>query len=107
MTMQASPRSTWVRKVAVVVFIIATLLSALFGLRTYGSFLLLRSAYEAGAPRTGSIRPWMTLTYIAAAYRTLNSVLVEHLGLPSGTDPNASLRRPGSLRTRIPSASSA
>ena len=92
MTMQASPRSTWTRKVAVVVFVIATLLTVLFGLRTYSSFLLLRSAYEAGAPRTSSIRPWMTLAYVAAAYRTPNSVLIDHLGLPPGTDPNASLK---------------
>jgi len=92
MTMQVSPPSTWVRKVAVVVFIIAMLQSVLYGLRTYGSFLLLRSAYEAGAPRTGSIRPWMTLAYVAAAYRTPNSVLMEHLGLAPGTDPNASLK---------------
>ena len=92
MTMRASPRSTWARKVAVVTFILATLPSVLFGLRTYGSFLLLRSAYEAGAPRTSSIRPWMTLAYIAAAYRTPNGVLLEHLGLPPATDPNASLK---------------
>jgi hypothetical protein len=92
MSMQASPRFTWGRKVAVIVCIIATLLSGLFGLRTYGSFLLLRSAYEAGAPRTSSIRPWMTLAYVAAAYRMPNSVLIDHLGLPPGTDPNDSLK---------------
>ena len=66
--------------------------SVLFGLRTYVSSLLLRSAYEAGAPRTGSIRPWMTLAYIAAAYRTPNSVLLERLGLPPATNPSASLK---------------
>ncbi len=92
MTMQASPRSNRTHKVAVVVFIVATLPTVLFGLRTYGSFLLLRSAYEAGAPRTSSIRPWMTLDYVAAAYRMSNSVLINRLGLSPGTDPNDSLK---------------
>jgi membrane protein DedA with SNARE-associated domain len=92
MSMRASPRFTWGRKVAVIVCIVATLPTVLFGLRTYGSFLLLRSAYEAGAPRTSSIRPWMTLAYVASAYRMPNGVLIEQLGLPRGTDPNASLK---------------
>lgn len=92
MTVQASPRFTWARKVAIVVFVMTTLPTVLFGLRTYGSFLLLRSAYEAGAPSTSSIRPWMTLAYVAAAYRTQNSVLTDHLGLPQATNPTTSLK---------------
>jgi hypothetical protein len=55
--------------------------AAFFGLRTYGSFMLLRSAYEAGAPMTSSIRPWMTLQYVATTYRTSNAALIERLGL--------------------------
>src|SRR3990172_4520002 len=92
MTKQTSPRSKWVRRVAGVVFVIAALPTTLFGLRTYGSFLLLRSAYEAGAPRTSSIRPWMTLSYVAATYRTSAAALIEHLGLTSETAPNTSLK---------------
>ena len=91
MTMKTSRRSNWVRGIAVGVVVVAALLTVLFGLRTYGSFLLLRSAYETGAPRTSSIRPWMTLAYVAAAYRTPNSVLAEHLGLPRETNPDTSL----------------
>ena len=92
MTMQASPRSAWVRKVAIVLFVVTTLPTVLFGLRTNTSYLLLRSAYNAGAPSTSSIRPWMTLAYIAAAYRTPNSVLLDHLGLPQATNPTTSLK---------------
>jgi hypothetical protein len=88
---QIIPRPEWTRPVAVVVLAVATLTTVLFGLRTYASFLLLRSAYEAGAPMTSSIRPWMTLGYVAATYRTPNAALVEGLGLPSGTDLNTSL----------------
>lgn len=66
--------------------------AALFGLRTYGSFMLLRSAYAAGAPMTSSIRAWMTLQYVASTYRTSNAALIERFGLTPGTDPNASLK---------------
>jgi len=48
------------RRIALAVFVVAALSSVLFGLRSFGAFRLLRSAYEAGAPATSSIRPWMT-----------------------------------------------
>jgi len=66
--------------------------AAFFGLRTYGSFMLLRSAYAAGAPMTSSIRAWMTLQYVASTYRTSNAALIERLGLAPRTDPNTSLK---------------
>jgi membrane-associated protein len=85
-------KSKRIRRIATVVFLIAILPTLFFGLRTYGSFRLLRSAYEAGAPMTSSIRGWMTLKYVAATYHTPDATLVEHLGLPSGTDTNTSLK---------------
>jgi hypothetical protein len=63
---QTSSRSDLMRRIAIVIFVAAMAPTVLFGVRTYGSFLLLRSAYEAGAPTTSSIRPWMTLSYVAA-----------------------------------------
>jgi membrane protein DedA with SNARE-associated domain len=92
MTIEPFRRINWVRGLAAGVFVVATLLTVLFGLRTYGSFLLLRSAYDTGAPRTSSIRPWMTLAYVAAAYRMPNAVLIEHLELPAATNPDSSLK---------------
>jgi membrane protein DedA with SNARE-associated domain len=86
------PRLDWIRRVAVALLIAATLASALLGIRTYRSFLLLRSAYDAGAPATSSVRPWMTLDHIAAAYRVPEAALVERLALAPGTDPKTSLR---------------
>ena len=68
------------------------LVSTLLGMRTYRSFLLLRSAYDAGAPMTSSIRPWMTLDCIAATYRIPEVALVERLELTPATDPDATLR---------------
>jgi len=97
-------RSNRVRLVAAVVFAATALSAAFFGLRTYGSFLLLRSAYEAGAPMTSSIRAWMTLGYIAATFRTSDSALIERLGLAPGTDPNASLKSLGEQEGVSPSA---
>ncbi|HVC11559.1 MAG TPA: DedA family protein [Burkholderiales bacterium] len=80
------------RWIAIAVFAAAALSSALFGLRTYGSFRLLRSAYEAGVPMTSSIRPWMRLDYVSATYHASERALVERLGLSSKTDPHTSLR---------------
>lgn len=85
-------QSRLTRRVALTVLVVASLTTLWFGLRTYGSFLLLRSAYEVGAPRTSSIRAWMTLDYVAATYRIPATALAERLGLPSGTDPRANLK---------------
>jgi hypothetical protein len=50
MTMQITKfPSRWLRRIGVLVFVVAALLTVFFGLGTCGSFLLLRSAYEAGA----------------------------------------------------------
>lgn len=92
-----------VRRIAAIVFLIATVPTVLFGLRTYGSFRLLRSAYEAGAPMTSSIRPWMTLQYVAAAFRTHETALVTALELPASTDPNTSLKTLADRATVAPS----
>lgn len=85
-------RSNRIRRMAVGFFIAATLASALFGIRTYRSLLLLHSAYDVGSPMTSSIRPWMTLEYVAAAYHVPEAALVERLELTPGADPGTSLR---------------
>ena len=72
--------------------LIAALATGVFGLRSYHSFLLLHSAYEAGAPDVASIRPWMTLRYVAETYRVPEAALIARLGLPAETVPDASLR---------------
>lgn len=79
-------------RIAVAVLVLATLPTVLFGLRTYNSLLLLRSAYEAGAPLTSSIRPWMTLRYVATRYQISETSLIIRLKLPSETEPNTSLK---------------
>ena len=67
-TKQITRKSNRARRIAAIVFLIAAVPTVFFGVRTYGSFRLLRSAYEAGAPMTSSVRGWMTLKYVAATY---------------------------------------
>jgi len=95
-------RSRRIRRLALVLFVLVAFPALWFGLRTYGSFLLLRSAYEAGAPATSSIRPWMTLNYVAVAYRTPAALLTERLGLPSETDANTTLKTIAEQRGQSP-----
>jgi membrane protein DedA with SNARE-associated domain len=81
-----------IRRTALLIFVLALLPALICGVRTYRTFLLLRSAYEMGAPMTSSIRGWMTLDYVAANYRTPQLVLIERLGLAPATDGGTSLR---------------
>ena len=85
-------RFQWQRLVLFTLFVIAALTAAMFGLRTYRSFLLLRSAYELGVSDVGSVRPWMTLDYIAPTYRVPGTALAERLGLPPDIDPKTTLK---------------
>ncbi len=85
-------RFHWWGPVLLTLFALAALSALMFGLRTYRSFLLLRSAYKLGAPDVSSVRPWMTLDYVARTYRVPETALAEGLGLPSGIDPKTTLR---------------
>jgi len=86
------PRAGWRRRVAVAAFVLAAFAAAFFANRTYRSFELLQSAYAVGAPKTGAIRAWMTLKYVAATYPIPADTLREALGLLAGTDPDTSLK---------------
>jgi membrane-associated protein len=85
-------RFHWQRAVLLALFALAACAVIIFGLRTYRSLLLLRSAYEVGAPDLGSVRPWMTLEYVARTYRVPVTALAKRLGMPSDIDPNTTLR---------------
>lgn len=76
----------------VVVIALSAVASIFFGLRSYSSFLLLRSAYEVGRPQLSSLRAWMTLDHVAAAYRVPEDELIAHLKLPPGTNRNETLK---------------
>jgi len=79
------------RRLLVALVVVTTAATIFLGMRTWGTFTLLRSAYEAGVPQTSSVRPWMTLRYVAATYRVPEAALREELRLPADTDPDTTL----------------
>jgi membrane protein DedA with SNARE-associated domain len=85
-------RSTWTHRLALAALIAAALASAFFAIRTYRSFQLLQSAYAVGAPKTSSVRGWMTLRYVAGTYRIAEAALREGLALAPDTDADKSLK---------------
>lgn len=80
------------RLILLAVIALSALASLFFGLRSYGSYLLLRSAYEAGRPQVSTLRPWMTLDHVAATYRVPLNELLPRIGLPPDTGRNESLK---------------
>jgi membrane protein DedA with SNARE-associated domain len=74
------------------VAVLAALATLWFGMRSYRTFLLLRSAYELGMPQASSVRAWMTLRYIAATYRIPPDLLLARLNLPATSSLDLSLR---------------
>ena len=90
--MVMSARRPLQRRLILALCAIATLATGIFGIRTYNSLLLLRSAYAAGAPEVSSIRPWMTLRYVAETYHVPQAALIARLDLPAETVPDTSLK---------------
>ncbi len=84
--------SVRVRRIALWLSLVLVLPTILFGVRSVGSFRLLRSAYEAGAPKTSSIRGWMTIAYVAGVYHIPATDLRDRLGLPSNVGVDVTLK---------------
>src|SRR5450759_1536627 len=80
------------RHILVAVIALSALASIFFGLRSYSSYLLLRSAYEAGRPQVSSLRAWMTLDHVATTYRVPLNELLPRLGLPPDASRDESLK---------------
>lgn len=85
-------RLPWRCAIVLTVIVVSTIAMAVFAGRTYRSFVFLRSAFETGAPMTASIRPWMTLDYVANSYRIPTGVLVGRLALTPDVDPGKTLK---------------
>ena len=88
----AAAMSAYRGRILFVVIALSALTSLFFGLRSYNSFLLLRSAYEAGRPQVSSLRAWMTLDHVATSYRVPLNELLPRLGLPDDTRRDESLK---------------
>lgn len=91
-TTAAGARRRWPTRLLVLLVVLVAAATAMLGLRTYRAFTLLSSAYEAGVPETSSVRPWMTLRFVATAYRVPEAALLEHLGLGPQTHPDTTLK---------------
>jgi len=87
----SAARGRWARQILLALFALATLPTVIFGLRAYHSLLLLRSAYELGAPSVSDIRPWMTIRYVAGTHRVPEGALIGRLGLAPETHPDTTL----------------
>src|SRR4029450_2373796 len=85
-------RSPQSRRAALFLTVLAALSSVWFGMRTYSSFVLLRSAYQVGMPQSSSVRGWMTIRFVATVYRVPESFFIAHLGLPPDISSDTSLK---------------
>lgn len=85
-------QSPWMRRLGLVLCVIMALSTLLFGLRTHGSFLLLRSAYQVGVPQSSSIGAWMTLRYVATTFGVPDALLITRLGLQLDTSLETTLK---------------
>lgn len=81
-----------IRRTALAVATLAALCTAVFGVRSYRTYLLLQSAYEVGMPQVSAVRAWMTLRYLALTYRVPEARLLSRLSLPPATPLDSSLR---------------
>ena len=80
------------RRFLIAIIILSAAASLFFGLRSYGSFLLLRSAYQVGVPQLSNLRAWMTLDYVAMTYRLPVAELKSRLSLPPDSPRDESLK---------------
>jgi membrane protein DedA with SNARE-associated domain len=89
--LSTGPRNRVWRVAAMVLLVGGLLATWQFGWRSYGSFLVLRSAYEVGAPATSTLRGWMTLDYVSSIYDVPLDKLKAGLGVPADTSGNTPL----------------
>jgi membrane protein DedA with SNARE-associated domain len=86
------PSRKALRIVLLVTLTAALALTALFGLRSFRTLLLLQSAQQTGLAETSALRGWMTLRYVADTYRIDDDALIEALRLPPDLDRRTTLR---------------
>lgn len=83
--------SRWAVRLLVVLAVLSAAAAAFLGMRTVRTYALLVSAYEVGRPDLSNVRPWMTLRYVAAAYRVPEPELRAELAVPVASSPDTTL----------------
>jgi membrane protein DedA with SNARE-associated domain len=89
---RARSRGGWPHSLRMLLYALVLLVVAIFSLRTYWSYELLRSAYAVGVPALSNVRGWMTLRQVGQTYRIPAQTLAQRLELPAQTDPDATLK---------------
>ncbi|MBI3964063.1 MAG: hypothetical protein HY329_00385 [Chloroflexi bacterium] len=85
-----------------VLLVLATVATVASGLRTFQSWVFLRSAQEIGAIETASIRPWMTVAYVARAHGVSEEDLGARLELAADASRDVTLLTLARQRYRQP-----
>lgn len=88
----AGGRSRWLTRALVLLLVLSAAAAAVLSLRTYRTYTLLVSAHEVGRPEVSNVRPWMTLRYVAVAYRAPEAALRERLGVAPETSADTTLK---------------
>lgn len=92
MTSRSASRSSWTGRLLVLIVAVAGAATLLLGVRSAVTLALLESAHEAGVPQASSVRPWMTLRYLALTYDVAEDALRAELNAPSGLPPETTLK---------------
>ena len=88
----APDASRWWRVTAIGLILLGLLLVGLFGLRAVRSTIRIQqSGLKPGVTDVAEIRGWMTVPYIATAYRVPEDYLFEQIGLPQAGNRQKSL----------------
>ena len=86
-------RTSWLSIAVVVIILIGFGLTAFYGVRVLRSYRQLhRMPLQPGVTDVNLVRTWMTIPYIARAYRVPEDVLWQGLGIPREGNRYKSLR---------------
>jgi hypothetical protein len=84
----------WKRRLLMALLILGILLTGMFGVRTVRSFMQFQGrGLHMDVTDVEAIRGWMTIPYIAKAYRVPEEYLFAHLDIPPEGNRNKSLAR--------------
>lgn len=82
----------WLRAALILLILLGIFLTAFFGARTIRSYGMLRLRHHPPLTDVTMIRNWMTIPYIARAFRVPEPLLWQGLGIPEPLNRHQSLR---------------
>lgn len=82
----------WERLLTIGLIVLGLILILFFGVRTVASYIRIQqTGLQPGVTDVEAIRGWMTIPYIAQAYRVPEAYIFEQLGIPQAGNQNKSL----------------